>query len=71
MDLSKLGQPQYEIGDNGIVNTNFDIAEMARRASTPKVELPETKSPIATDYAKDHAYGSGNETAATKLNGEY
>lgn len=71
MDLSKLGQSQYEIGDNGVINNNLNIAEMAQRASTPKVELPETKSPIATDYAKDHAYGSGNETAATKLNGEY
>ena len=71
MDLSKLGQSQYEIGDNGVINNNLNIAEMSQRASTPKVELPETKSPIATDYAKDHAYGSGNETAATKLNGEY
>jgi hypothetical protein len=72
IDLSKLGQKSYQIGEDGLLNTGLDIAGRARRNA-----IPETKSsvisstPITTNYATDHAYGSGNETRATKQIGDY
>ena len=72
IDVTKIGQPRYEIGESGITNANLNIAEMARRGPTQEVETPViTKPIIATDYARDHAYGTGNETKATKQVGDY
>lgn len=72
IDLSKLGQKDYKIGEDGLLDTGLDIAGMARRSATPETKSAITSpTPVTTNYATDHAYGSGNETKATKQVGDY
>ena len=72
IDLSKLGQKDYKIGEDGLLDTGLNIAEMARRSATPETKSAITSpAPVITNYATDHAYGSGNETKATKQVGDY
>ena len=71
-DLSKLGQKDYKIGEDGLLDTGLDIAGMARRSATPETKSAITSpTPVTTNYATDHTYGSGNETKATKQVGDY
>ena len=72
IDLSKLGQKDYKIGEDGLLDTGLDIAGMARRSATPETKSAITSpTPVTTNYATDHTYGSGNETKATKQVGDY
>ena len=72
IDLSKLGQKDYKIGEDGLLDTGLDIAGMARRSATPETKSTMTSPiPVTTNYATDHTYGSGNETKATKQVGNY
>ena len=72
IDLSKLGQKDYKIGEDGLLDTGLDIAGMARRRATPETKSAITSpTPVTTNYATDHAYGSSNETKATKQVGDY
>jgi hypothetical protein len=61
------------VDENGAIKPNLDIAGMARRSSltTPAEYKPVGVQTVSTNYSVDHAYGSGNETKATKQVGDY
>lgn len=72
VDYSKLGTNTTP-DENGVMFPTLDVVGKAKRSTLPAATeyKPIGTQTVSTNYASDHAYGSGNETKATKQVGDY